>query len=243
VAIYPSPFGYQDDKGVTHGVTPDLITAVTKTMGREVEFIHMTYLRAMHELKTGGIDMVEGINIPSTNVRLPPETITTLTPHVILPLSLYSLADRGIEINTQDQIKRYRIGTVRIIPTEQRSPWLNEGNTHYFEGANNLTKALLAKRIDLATLDPVSAGIISKQLDVDLSRVVDFNTLSTFLLFSPASPRIRNALKFCQDYVSAQIKIFDDDKYDAILKANNMTSLLRYYNQDYSPGCRIIPAE
>jgi len=243
VAIYPSPYGYQDDKGFTRGITPDFIAAAAEVMGREVEFIHMPYLRAVHELKIGGVDIMNGMNIPSTYVRLPPETITTLTPHTTLPLSLYSITDRGIEIKTRDEAKRYQLGSVRLTSTEQRTPWLGQDNTHYFEDADNLTKALLAKRVDLATLAPIGAASISKQLGVKLSRVFDYSRLESFSLFSSASPRIRNPLTFCQDFIAAQIKIVGSGRYQAILKANNMASLLPYYNQDYSPSCRIVPTE
>ena len=203
----------------------------------------MPFLRALHELKTGGVDIVNGMNIPSTAIRWPPETITSLTPHTTLPLSLYSIADQGIEINTLDQAKHYQIGAVRISATGHRSPWLDQGNTHYFADSEHLTKALLAKRVDLATLEPVSAAIISKQLGVKLSRAFDYGRIESSPLFSPASPRIRNPLAFCQDFTSALIKIVASGRYQAILKAHNMDSLLPYYNQDYSPSCRIIPSE
>jgi len=243
VAIDPTPFGYQDDKGVTRGITPDVIAAIANLMGREVEFIHMPFLRALHELKTGGVDIVNGINIPSTAIRLPPETITALTPHTTLPLSLYSLADRGFEIHTRDEAKHYQIGAVRISATGHRSPWLDQGNTHYFADSENLTKALLAKRVDLATLEPVSAAIISKQLGIELSRVFDFGRVESFPLFSSASPRIGNPLAFCQDYISAQIKLFASRQFEALLKAHNMSSLLPFVNQDRSPSCLITPPE
>jgi len=243
VAIYPSPFGYQDNKGVTHGVRPDFIAAIAKLMGWEVEFIHMPYLRAAHELKTGGVDILNGINIPSTYVRLPPEAISPLTPHTTLPLSLYSLADRGFEIKTRDEAKRYRIGALRRTSTEQRTPWLGQESTDYFEDADKLIKALLAKRVDVVILEPVSAAIISKQLGVKLRRVFDYSTVESFPLFSAKSPRIRNTLIFCQDFIAAQIKVYDSGKYAEILKTNNMDNLLTYFNQGYSPSCRIIPAE
>jgi len=57
------------------------------------------------------------------------------------------------------------------------------------------------------------------------------------------SPRIRNTLIFCQDFIAAQIKVYDSGKYAEILKTNNMDNLLTYFNQGYSPSCRIIPAE
>jgi len=243
VAIYPSPYGYQDDKGVTRGTTPEFFVAIANLMGWEVEFIHMPYLRAVHGLKTGDVDIMNGINIPSTYARLPPGTISTLTPYTTRPLSLYSLANREFEIKTGDQAKQYRIGTIRFTSTEQRTPWLVQGNTHYFEDVDKLTKALLAKRVDLATLDPITAAIIGKHLGVKLSRVFDYGRLESFPLFSPVSPRIPNPLKFCQDFSSAQIKVVANGQYQAILKANNVASLLPYYNQGYSPSCRIIPAE
>jgi len=243
VAIYPSPYGYQDDKGLTRGTTPDFFVAIVNLMGWEVEFIHMPYLRALHGLKTGDVDIMNGINIPSTYVRLPPGAISTLTPYTTLPISLYSIANREFEIKTGDQAKQYRIGTIRFTSTEQRSPWLAQGNTHYYEDADKLTKALLSKRIDLATLDPITAAIIGKHLGVKLNRVFDYGRLEGFPLFSPVSPRIRNPLTFCQDFSAAQIKVVANGQYEAILKANNMSSLLPYYNQDYSPSCRIIPAE
>jgi len=243
VAIWPSPYGYQDDKGVTRGVRPAFFVAIANLMGWEVEFIHMPYLRAVHELRTGGIDMMNGINIPSTYTRLPAGTISTLTPYTTRPISLYSIAGRGFEIKTRDQAKRYQIGSVRLTSTEQRTPWLVQGNTQYFEGLDRLIKALLAKRIDLATLDPLGAAIIGKQLGVKLSRVFDYTTAENFVLFSAVSPRIPNPLTFCQDFGSAQIKIVANGQYEAILKTNKMASLLPYYNQDYSPSCRIIPTE
>jgi len=243
VAIWPSPAGYKDDKGVTRWIRPEFFVTIANLMGRQVEFIHMTYLRAVHELKTGRIDMMDGVNVPSTYIRLPPETITSLTPYFTRPISLYSIVDRGFEIKTRDEAKRYQLGSVRLTSTEQRTPWLGQDNTHYFEDADKLIKALLAKRVDLATLAPIGAASISKQLGVKLSRVFDYSRLESFSLFSPVSPRIRNPLTFCQDFIAAQIKIVGSGRYQAILKANNMASLLPYYNQDYSPSCRIVPTE
>lgn len=243
VAIYPSPYGYQDEQGVARGVTPDLIIAIANHMGWEAEFVHMPYLRAVHELKTGGIDLMNGMNIPTTAVSLPPESIAAQTSHTTLPISLYSLENRGIDIQTRAQAKHYRIGSVRFTSTEQRTPWLDQGNTHYYEDADNLMKALLAKRVDLATLDPIGAAIISQQLGIKLQRVYDYGSLESVPLFSPASSRIQNIMEFCQGFLAAQIEIYDNGGYADILKAHHMSSLLTYHQSNYTPNCRVMPAD
>jgi len=242
VAITPSPYGFLDSLGLTRGTTPDLALATAELIGRKVEFIHMPYLRAVHELKTGGIDIMYGLNVEQSSTRLPHGVIASITPHSILPLSLYSTANRGISFQNWDEASNYRVGSIRLMPADQRTSPHGEGNTYYFKDVASLTKALLAKHIDLATLEPAAAGSIGKHLGAKLERVFDYGWMQSFPLFSPTSPRIDDAIVLCQAFIAARIQLFEEGVYTAILKANDMAYLLPYYNQrDPTDGCRTTP--
>jgi len=239
VAITPSPFGYLDKQGHSRGIRPDLIRAATKLLDREVEFIHMPYLRAVHELKTGAIDITYGVESKGS-LSLPTGVVTPTAAHSILPLSLYSVANRGIKIQQWSQTNEYSIGTVIPASVDQRPEYLAQGNIHYFQDSFGLTKALMAKRIDLVTLDPVSARIISKVLGAKLERIFDYGSLQKFPLFSPVSPRMHNAIALCQDFIAARIELFDSGVYKAVLTANEMDFVMPYYNQqEHATSCRI----
>jgi len=239
IAITPSPYGYLDKQGHTRGTTPDLVLAAAKLIGRKVEFIHMPYLRAVHELKTGGIDIMYGLHVEQSSTRLPHGVIASVTPHSILPLSLYSTANRGISLKSWDLASHYRVGSIRLVPADQRTATHGQGNTYYFKDVASLTKALLAKHIDLATLEPAAASSIGKQLGAKLERVFDYGWMQSFPLFSPSSPRIDDAIALCQAFIAARVQLFEQGVYATLLKANDMAYLLPYYNQrDPADGCR-----
>jgi len=245
VAVTASAYGSLDKQGRTRGITPDLVRAAAKLLGREVEFIHMPYLRAVHELKTGGIDIMHGLHVEQGSTHLPAGVVTTTTPHFVLPLSLYSVANRGIKVQRWSQVSEYRVGSVRLAPTDQRTDSYGQGNTYYFKDVASLTKALLAKRIDLATLEPVSAERISKILGAKLERVFVYGSLKSFRLFSPVSPRMHNVIALCQGFIAARMTLFDRGVYETVLTANEMAFLLPYYKQQdqASTSCHISRAD
>jgi len=240
IAITPSPYGYLDKQGLTRGSTPDLVRAAAELIDRQVTFVHMPYLRAVHELKTGGIDIMYGLNVEQSSTRLPHGVITSVAPHSILPLSLYSTANRGITLQSWEQASDYRVGSIRLVPKNQRSTSHGQGNTYYFKDVASLTKALMAKHIDLATLEPAAAGSIGQRLGAKLERVFDYGWMQSFPLFSPTSPRIDDAIALCEAFVGARVQLFEAGTYETILKTNDMTYLIPYYHQkDAKGGCHI----
>lgn len=239
VAITPSPYGYQDQQGRSHGITPDIVRATAKRLERKVEFTHMPYLRAVHELKSGAIDIMYGVEVKHS-ISLPTGVVTAKKAHSILPLSLYSVANRGIKIQQWNQAKEYRVGSVLLVPVDQRTDVYGPIDIDYFKDTASLTKALLAKHIDLATLDPVSAASNGTLLGAKLEPVFEYSAMQSFQLFSPASPRIEDPIALCQDFTAARIKLFEGGEYEKILTANNMLYLLPYYKQhEGTPSCLI----
>jgi len=96
------------------------MVAVGQRLGRDVEVQVMPYLRTLHALKTGQIDMIFGLEVPSSSVYLPENIIAASTPQLILPVSFYALPERKIRLANMEQAGDYRIGTIRLETKGQR---------------------------------------------------------------------------------------------------------------------------
>jgi len=226
---------------VPYGFAPDLIVAVGLRLGRDVEVQVMPYLRTLHALKTGQIDMTFGLEVPSSSVYLPENIIAASSPQLILPVSFYALPERKIRLTHMKQAGDYRIGTIRLETKGQRIKRKGHGEAYYYKNAYSLSKALQAHHIDLATLEPGSAKRINQELGVELERIYDYNHMNTYPIFSKVSPRIRDPLAFCQRFVEARIKAVEDGTFDKLLKDTRMEHLRPYYNQvnTLTEQCRI----
>jgi len=243
VAMPPSPYARVDSEGIVRGVTSDLVRAIMRHIGREVRFIPMPYLRAFHAIKAGEIDMMYGVYIEQASARLPLDVVASVEPQAIFPLSLYALAERDIQVSGWSQASNYRIGSVRLVPAEQRTGQQDQGNIYYYKDVDSLTKALLARRIDLATLEPGSARFTERQLGARLQPVFRYAWLQSYSLFSLLSPRLSDSLAFCQAFVQARIALLETGGLEAIVKAHNMEFMIEYFKRVETAEklCRRIP--
>lgn len=230
-AAYPlSPYTHVDEQGTVYGFVPSLVTAISERLGRDIDIQVMPYLRTLHALKTGQVDLTFGLRVPESSVYLPDDIVTAAEPLLILPVSFYALPERNIRIENYKQSNQYRIGTVRLEKKDQRI-LRRDPNTYYYKDAYSLSKALQAHHIDLATLEPGSAKKITQQLGLQLERVYDYNHMETLAVFSKASPRLKNPLAFCQRFVEARVKVVQDGTFEKLLEDVQMTYLLPFYNQ------------
>jgi len=231
VALQRSTYTHIDDQGTPYGYTPRLVSSISERMDREFEILIMPYLRILHALKTGQIDMAFGLLVPGSSVYLPANIVKSSAPQLVLPVSYYALHERKIHLESQEQAGNYRVGTARMDTKNQRILRAGQSNENYYKDAYSLAKALKANHIDLAILDPGSAMRIAQELGVQLERIYDFNHLEIFPIFSNASPRIKDPLAFCQRFVEARIKTVEDGTFEKLLKDTQMTYLLPYYNK------------
>jgi len=229
VAMPPSPYVRLDHEGNVQSVSSDLVRAIMRHVGREVRFIPMPYLRAFHALKAGEIDMMYGIHIEQASARLPLNVVASVEPRAIFPLSLYALAERNIQVNSWSQTSGHRIGSVRLVKPEQRSGQQDQGNIYYYKGVDSLIKALLADRIDLATLEPGSAWFAERRLGMQLQPMFRYAWLQSYSLFSQLSPRLSDPLAFCQAFVEARIALLDTGGLESILKVHKLEFLIQYF--------------
>lgn len=241
VAITVSPYSYVDSEGNISGVVAELAQASLRLMGRDVHIILMPYLRAVHAIKAGEIDLMYGLHVDGSSTQLPLGVVTSIEPQTILPLSLYALPDSDIQVNNWLQTHDHRIGSVRLVRTDQRTTHQGQGNTYYYKNADSLSKALLAKRIDLATLEPGSAWAIGRSLGIQLRSVFVYSKMQSYPVFSPSSPRLGNPMIFCQAFIRARTALFDAGEYQRIVKDNGMEFLLEYYiyTETAAQQCRL----
>jgi len=231
VAMPPSPYVRVDSEGNVQSVTSDLVRAIMRHIGREVRFIPMPYLRAFHAIKTGEIDMMYGIHIEQASARLPLNVVASVEPRAIFPLLLYALAERDIQVNSWSQASGYRIGSVRLVKPEQRTGQQDQGNIYYYKGVDSLTKALLAQRIDLATLEPGSAWFTERRFGVQLQPMFRYAWLQSYSLFSPFSPRLSDPQAFCQAFVGARITLLETGELESILNVHSLGFLMQYFRR------------
>jgi len=245
-AAYPlSPYTHIDEQGIAYGFVPRLISVMSERMGRKIEVQVMPYLRSLHALKTGQIDIGFGLRVQGSSIYLPENIVIASEAQLILPTSIYALPERNIQINSLEQAARYRLGTVRLESKAQRVKRTVQNNVYYYKDAYSLGKALQAHHVDLATLEPVSAQVITEELGVTLVRLYDYNHLEISPVFSNTSPRIKDPLAFCQSFVETSIEVFKDGGFEKILNNIQMPYLLPYYNQvDINPElCHITSSE
>lgn len=231
MAMPPSPYVRADREGNAPSVTSDIVLAIMRHIGREVHFIHMPYLRAFHAIKTGEIDMMYGIHIEQASARLPFNVVASEEPQTIFPLLLYALADRDIQVSSWSQVSDYRIGSVRLVTSEQRTSQQDQGNIYYYKSVDSLTKALIAQRVDLATLEPGSARITERRYGVQLQPMFRYAWLQSYALFSRLSPRLSDAKAFCQAFVEARIALLETGELESILKLHEQGVLIQYFNR------------
>jgi len=230
-AAFPlSPYTQVDEQGIAYGFVPSLVSAISERMGRDIDIQVMPYLRTLHALKTGQIDITFGLRVPESSVYLPDNIVIASEALLILPVSFYALPERNIQINNLQQSNNYRIGTIRLEKKGQRIK-VQDQNVYYYKDAYSLSKALQAHHIDLATLEPGSAKKITQQLGLQLERVYDYNHMETLAVFAKASPRVKDPLTLCQSFVEARIKIFNDGRFETLLIDTQMPYLLPYYNR------------
>lgn len=243
IAMPPSPYTRVDREGIVQGVTSDLVRAIMRQVGREVRFISMPYLRAIHAIKAGEIDMMYAAHIEQASARLPLDVVASVEPQAILPLSLYALAERAIQVNSWSQARRYRIGSVRLVAPEQRDSQQDQGNAYYYKDVDSLTKALLAQRIDLATLEPGSARFTERKMGIQLQPVFRYAWMQSYSIFSLLSPRVRDPLALCQAFVEARIALIAAGGLEPIMKVHNMEFVIQYFNRIEAEEklCRRIP--
>jgi len=243
VAMPPSPYTRVDSEGRVQGVTSDLVRAIMRHTGREIRFIPMPYLRAFHAIKAGEIDMMYGVYIEQASARLPLDVVAAVQPQAIFPLSLYGLAERDIQVNSWSQAKSYRIGSVRLVTPDKRSSQQDQGNVYYYNDVDSLTKALLAERIDLATLEPGSAWFTERKLGIALQPVFRYAWMQSYSLFSQFSPRVSDPLALCQAFVESRIALEETGELEHILRTHNIEFLIEYFIRVETEAklCRSIP--
>jgi len=220
---------------VPYGYAPSLLSIISEHMGRKIEVQIMPYLRTLHALKTGQVDIGFGLRVQGSSVHLPENIVTASEPQLILPTSIYALPERNIKIENLAQADHYRLGTVRLESKAQRIQRTVQNNVYYYKDVYSLSKALLAHYIDLAT----------QELGVALERLYDYNHLEIFPVFSNASPRIKNPLDLCQRFVEARIETVKSGTYETLLIDSNMEHLRPYYNhvKVLAGHCRITTSE
>jgi len=231
VALQLSAYTHIDEQGSPYGYSPRLVSSISERMGREVEILIMPYLRILHALKTGQIDMSFGLHVPDSSVYLPGGIVKSSAPQLVLPVSYYALPERNIHLESREQAGNYRVGSPRLETKNQRILRSGESNEYFYKGVYSLIKALKAKHIDLAMLDSGSAASIAQQFGVQLQRIYDFNRLEISPIFSNASPRIKDPLAFCQRFVETRAEVFESGEYEKILNDTRMMHLLPHYNQ------------
>jgi len=240
VALTPSPFNYTDEEGQLKGILAEQLIANGKALGREIDFVSMPYLRAVQALKSGHIDMMYALNVEESSTRIPDNVIMAGHPESSLPLSLYSLADLDIEVHSWQETRDHLIGSIRLIGGGERKPQPGQGETLYFNSVDHMTKALLAKRVDLITLDPAGADNIEKKNGIRLRRVFDYGSMQVFPIFSPSSTRIEDPLALCQHYATLHAKLVDEGGFDDILTRNNMVYLKPFMTAPQSRSQRCL---
>lgn len=230
-ALPLSPYTHVDDQGIPYGFAPTLVSIIGERIGREIDIQVMPYLRTLHALKMGQVDIGFGLRVQGGSVYLPEGIVAASEAQLILPTSLYALSGRNIKIENLEQAGRYRIGTVRLETKDQRASRVGQESAYYYKDAYSLSKALQAHHIDLATLEPGSAQAVIQELGVQLERIYDYNHMEIIPVFSNASPRMKKPLQLCQRFVEARAEAVKDGAYEKLLSDTNMEHLMPYYNQ------------
>lgn len=220
-------------------VAVDLIREITNKTGWRAEFVTMPYLRALHELKIGHVDMMYGAHVESLTTRIPQGVVSANSHMNETPLGLYSLAGRGIEASSWEQARQYRIGSMRLVEHKKRAPALAQDNAAYFKNMESAAKALLAGYVDLLTLDIASYRGIETQFNTQLTEVFHYGALQSYPIFSRASERLRDPMIFCERFFLAQQEAILSGAYANIFRTHGLAFMIPYLNRDMDAGCHV----
>jgi len=230
MAFHSSRYSYLDEQGNPRGVTTALVRAVAEQMGWDVEFFVMPYLRGIQKLRAGQVDMLYALEVEGTTTRVPSDVMTAIEPVYRIPISVYALASRDIDIDSFAQAQPYKIGMMRIAPIEDRSFRDGQLNFYYFESDELLTKALKARHVDLMIMEPGSVLTMGNELKMQLQRLFDYTYLSYYPIFSRRSPRLTNPMALCRAYVKALTQVVDSGLYLHTLEAYGLGLFMPYYH-------------
>jgi|GEM_PF-3000799 len=234
IALEPSPHAYRDDDGRVHGLTPELFEGIAEHMSRRVEFFFMPYLRGLHELEQGRIDMMHAYDIGDSGIHLPPNIIRTERPEAIMPLSLYAKRESNIAINSKSDMQGYKTGFLRMTVASERTWGDEQGEAFYFSSVEALLKALLMGHVDVAALGPSAGWVVKRKFGEELVRVYEYSFLHLYPAFSEVSQGDgsgQSGLELCQQYLTARSKAVSAGLYSSVMRANGVEFLLPYFEQ------------
>jgi len=231
IAIEPSPHAGKDADGRVRGLVPELFEGIAVHMSRRVEFVFMPYLRGLHELEQGRIDIMYAYDIGDSGIHLPSNIIRTERPEATMPLSLYARRDRNISINSKSGMQAYKTGFVRMAVASERTWDDEQGEAFYFSSVEALLKALLIGHVDVAALGPSAGWVVKAKFGEELVRVYEYSFLHLYPVFSAASQQDLDANLLCQQYLTARAKAVIEGLYANVMRANRVEFLMPYFEQ------------
>lgn len=239
IALEPSPHAYRDKEGRVHGLIPELLEGIAVHMPRRVDFSFMPYLRGLHELEQGRIDMMYAFDIGDSGIHLPPHIIRAERPEAIMPLSLYAKSGSDVSINSKADMQSYKAGFLRMAATSERTWDAEQGKAFYFSSIEALLKALLMGHVDVAALGPSAAWVVKAKFGEELDRVYEYSFLHMYPVFSAKLQEGRDAgAGLCQQYLTARSKAVAQGLYARVIQAKLVDFMLPYFEQagGFLPG-------
>lgn len=170
------PFLFQADSGEYTGVLPDLLSKIVEPMGYQVKYSHTPGGRAFSELAAGYGDLMNVSVFADITLNNYPENLLICSqPFITVPFQIFSLRPELIGLPVE-AIAELRIGVIRIAsPTRAFKRTLGVNNLYRYTNNEQIFKALMSKRIDLAFMNLYSMEYLSESYRTPLPYQMDLN--------------------------------------------------------------------
>jgi ABC-type amino acid transport substrate-binding protein len=180
------PFAYKTGKGI-EGALPDIVRHLVQPLGYQVLIKHTPGARILSEVSAGRGDLLIVVTLKGLDRDAYPSNLL-VCPSVIgsVPVRLFSLS-KPLAAAPIEEIASSRVGAIRLANFKRSlSREFNLQNFIRFSNGEQVFKALMTERIDVALSDPFtmkSLALIHKrpipfQSDIDLGELTAYIGLS-----------------------------------------------------------------
>ncbi|MDO3386617.1 transporter substrate-binding domain-containing protein [Gilvimarinus sp. SDUM040013] len=214
---YPPFYFYDEVKQEYAGISIDICRAVAQSLGYDLTFVRMPFVRLLHDLSEGKADIA--CTLFNTSSRAPGITFTGV-PHTFENISVFARNDRQAQAQKLDieNIKRYKIGGVRAYFYGKK--FEDKGNFKKLEVNDEaqLIKVLLAKRIDYALGNKASILHQAREFGVADKLMFIEGSVYSGPIYIGFSRSRDDAHKLSAEFTKAIVRLRGSDEYQAILE-------------------------
>ena len=144
------PYAYFGPLGQPEGLLIKILEQLIEPVGLTANYQVAAYRRSIHKLNQGDADIMLIARVQGESFALLDDAYISVVPIMTLPLVLYKLASKDVQISSWAEVYGYRLGMV-LIQRERRSGSMD---ISYYARNEYLFKALAEEEIDLVLAIP-----------------------------------------------------------------------------------------